>query len=55
MLYQKGPFLPNDLQYGWDGTFEGQDMNAGVYVFYAEVVFADGLTEVFKGDVILMR
>lgn len=55
MLYQKGPFLPNDSQYGWDGTFEGQEMNAAVYVYYAEIVFADGLTEVFKGDVILMR
>ncbi len=55
MLYQKGPFQPNDLQYGWDGTFEGQPMNAGVYVFYAEVVFVDGLSEVFKGDVTLMR
>jgi len=55
MLYQKGPFPPNDLQYGWDGTFEGREMNAGVYVYYAEVVFADGFTEVFKGDLILMR
>lgn len=55
MLYQKGPFLPNDLQYGWDGTFEGQDMNSAVYVYYAEVLFVDGRTEVFKGDVTLMR
>jgi len=55
MLYQKGPFLPNDLQYGWDGTFEGREMNAAVYIYYAEVVFSDGQTEVFKGDVILMR
>jgi len=55
MLYQKGPFLPNDLQHGWDGTFEGREMNAAVYVYYAEVVFVDGQTEVFKGDVILMR
>ena len=55
LLYQKGPFQPNDLQYGWDGNFEGQPMNAGVYVFYAEVVFLDGFTELFKGDVTLMR
>ncbi|NUO00239.1 MAG: gliding motility-associated C-terminal domain-containing protein [Saprospiraceae bacterium] len=55
MLSQNGPFQPNDLQYGWDGTFEGREMNAGVYVYYAEVVFVDGRTEVFKGDVTLMR
>jgi len=55
MLYHNGPFQPNDLRYGWDGTFDGKPMNSAVYVFYAEVLFLDGATEIFKGDVTLMR
>ena len=55
LLFDEGPFIPNDPQFGWDGTFQGQEMNSGVYVFFAEVEFVDGRTEYFEGDVLLMR
>ncbi|MBX2928353.1 MAG: gliding motility-associated C-terminal domain-containing protein [Saprospiraceae bacterium] len=55
MLFFNGPFPPNDLQYGWDGEFNGRPMNAGVYVFAAEVEYVDGRIELIKGEVMLMR
>ena len=44
-----------DPDFGGDGQFNGRALNTGVYVFMAEIEFIDGLTEVFKGDVMLMR
>ncbi len=55
LLFSAGPFPPNDPSLGWNGEFDGRPMNAGVYVFFAEVEYLDGRTEVFKGDVALMR
>jgi gliding motility-associated-like protein len=54
-VFGRERFQPNDPTYGWDGLFNGTEMNAAVYVFYAEVEFIDGWVEVIKGDVILMR
>ena len=47
---------PNDPTYGWDGTFNfGKPLNAGVYVYMAKITFIDGETEVYSGDVTLVR
>ncbi|MFN7117880.1 MAG: T9SS type B sorting domain-containing protein [Saprospiraceae bacterium] len=54
-LLQDGPFAPNDPEHGWDGTFNGQPMDIGVYVFYAEVEIVDGRIEIVKGDITLLR
>ena len=40
---------------GWNGKFNGQDVALGVYVYYAEIEFIDGFTEVFKGDIAVIR
>lgn len=45
----------NDLSSGWDGTFRGRPMNAGVYVFQARVRLVDGSVEERKGEVNLVR
>jgi gliding motility-associated-like protein len=55
LVYQDMDFLPNDANRGWDGTFRGSEMPAGVYAYFAEIEFLDGRTEVFKGDITLVR
>ncbi len=40
---------------GWDGTFNHQDAEAGVYVYYVEVEFVSGAVKVYVGDVTLLR
>ncbi len=48
-------FQPNDATAGWDGYFRGQRMDPGIFTWFAEVEFIDGLTEMIEGDVTLMR
>lgn len=48
-------FPTNEATYGWDGTQKGRKLNTGVFVYVAEVVFLDGETKIFKGDITLMR
>lgn len=48
-------FQANDPALGWDGTFRGQAMNSGVYVYFAEVEFEDGIIILYEGDVTLLR
>ncbi|MGI9159208.1 MAG: T9SS type B sorting domain-containing protein, partial [Saprospiraceae bacterium] len=47
--------LPNRPELGWDGSFRGKPMPPGVYAYWAEIEFADGTTEVFSGDVTVVR
>ncbi|MBN8678873.1 MAG: gliding motility-associated C-terminal domain-containing protein [Chitinophagales bacterium] len=54
-LFVRENFQPNDESLGWDGSFNGEPMNPGVYVWYAEVVFVDGESEVLYGDVTILR
>ncbi len=55
LLYEAVDFQVNDLNVGWDGTFKGKDMPAGVYIWYAEVDFIDGFSENYKGHTTLIR
>lgn len=55
LVYEAERFPPNSAQYGWDGDFRGKPMTSSVFVWYAEVLFLDGVVQIFKGDVILMR
>jgi len=48
-------FPPNDPMYGWDGKFNGKEMNPGVYVWMAEVEYADGQVKIFFDEVSLIR
>ncbi|MFN0216501.1 MAG: T9SS type B sorting domain-containing protein [Saprospiraceae bacterium] len=48
-------FLPNNPTIGWDGSFNGEPMNPGVFVWVAEIEFIDGQRELFKGDVTVVR
>lgn len=55
-VYEYYNFQPNNPNIGgWDGTFRGEVMDPAVFVYYAEIEFIDGLIEIFKGDVTLLR
>ena len=55
LVFQAEGFPANDPAFGWNGLFNGQPMNAAVFVWKAEVEFLDGRTEVLLGDVTLLR
>ncbi|MEM1119755.1 MAG: gliding motility-associated C-terminal domain-containing protein, partial [Bacteroidota bacterium] len=45
----------SDNRFGWDGFFDGRTLPPGVYTYMADVVFFDGVEEVFSGDVTLVK
>ena len=45
----------NDLSKGWDGTFKGQDMRPGVYIYLAHIQYSNDIIECVKGDITLIR
>ncbi|BDS15267.1 DUF6923 family protein [Aureispira anguillae] len=55
LVFEQQNFPPNYATYGWDGHFQGQPMNSGIFVYYAEIQLIDGRTEVISGDVSLFR
>jgi gliding motility-associated-like protein len=55
LVYEGRNFAPNDPLPGWDGSFRGQPMPVGMYAYLAEIVFLDGRTEFFKGELTLLR
>lgn len=54
-VFEYRNFLPNDPNTGWDGRFKGDTVTPGVFVYFAVVRFIDGETQVFKGDVTVVR
>lgn len=56
LMFEARDLVPNDLgPDGWDGTFKGDFMNPGVFVYLVEVEFIDGLVLLYRGDVTLLR
>jgi hypothetical protein len=45
----------SNLNIGWDGTFRGELMDPGVFVWFAEIEFIDGEVDIYEGDVTLLR
>jgi hypothetical protein len=55
LLFSARDLRPGDESTGWDGTFRGQPVLPGVYVWQALVSFLDGEEEMFAGDVTVYR
>ncbi|MFT6150088.1 MAG: gliding motility-associated-like protein [Saprospiraceae bacterium] len=45
----------NDANFGWDGTFKGEPMNSGMFIWSVEVQFEDGRVVTYKGSTFLIR
>ena len=54
-VFFKGPFQPNDPLFGWDGTHNGEPLNAAVFVYFAEVRLITGEVVLLEGEVMLLR
>ncbi|HFA50947.1 MAG TPA: T9SS type B sorting domain-containing protein [Bacteroidetes bacterium] len=55
LMYEQWNFQPNKDQIGWDGRLDGRFMQPAVFAYTAEVEYTDGRTEVFMGNVVLIR
>lgn len=48
-------FESHDLNTGWNGTYKGQPMNTGTYIWYLKATLQDGTSIEKKGNVTLVR
>jgi len=46
---------PNEKESGWDGTFNDKSVVQGVYVYVIKILFTDGTTEIYAGDITVLR
>jgi gliding motility-associated-like protein len=54
-VYSGKALDPKDPIQGWDGTFNGDPLPTDVYIWIATVRFLDDNTQIFQGDVTLLR
>ena len=56
LVHQEKAYMPDDsLHPGWDGSYNNKNVEGGVFVYFAEVVFQDNVRVLYKGDVTLVR
>ena len=55
MVFENKGFQPNEYTAGWDGKHNGVMLPPDVYVYVMEIELKNGLVEIYKGDVTLMR
>ncbi|MCF8239451.1 MAG: gliding motility-associated C-terminal domain-containing protein, partial [Saprospiraceae bacterium] len=54
-LYDQKDLPVHDPTVGWNGTFRGDIMDPGVYVYVIKIELADGSQRYYKGDVTIIR
>ena len=55
LVYENKEFLPNNEQLGWNGTFQGEPLDIGVYVYVAQIRFVDEEVLLYTGDVSIIK
>ncbi len=55
MLFEDKDFPINDFSRGWDGSYRGQFMNGGIYIWQLEATMPDGNVISQNGSVTLVR
>lgn len=55
IVFQQNSFPPGAEDFGWDGSFRGEPLNPGVFVYFLRVRLQSGEIRTFKGDLLLMR
>lgn len=53
--YSVSDFPPNDEKYGWNGKFKSKSNDPAVFVYWAELEYADGFIELIKGDITVVK
>jgi hypothetical protein len=48
-------YSSTDLEEGWDGTFNGEELNQGVFVFTLEYDLVNGQSGEKSGNVTLVK
>jgi len=55
MVYEETNLPLGENSRGWDGTFQGEELNPGVFAFYAVIKFIDNKEILYEGDITILR
>ncbi len=55
LIFMKEDIPASNESEGWDGSFNGQEVNNGVYAYIMELTFENGITTIYSGNVTLIR
>ncbi len=55
VVFRADHFQANNSTNGWDGRFRNEKLNPGVFVYFAEIEFIDGVKKIYSGDVTLVE
>lgn len=54
-VFEKNNVRANEYTGGWDGNYKGQKAAAGTYVYLIQIQLQDGNTEMYKGNITIIR
>ena len=55
LIFQAIDYEPNEQIGIWDGSFNGSNVNPGVFVYKAEILLKDGSIKLYVGDVTIIK
>ena len=55
LVFEQNNFQPNDPVHGWDGIFQGKEMDSAVFAWFLKATLIDGSEVLLKGDFTLLR
>jgi hypothetical protein len=55
MVFTTQNIPAGDTNLGWDGSFDGREINPGVFIWVAEIEYKNKSSEIAKGDVTIMH
>ena len=55
LLYEARNIQPNDENWGWDGTYKGEQLKPDVYVYIIDATCYNGTPMQLEGDISLIR
>ena len=55
LVYLRKNLEPNDSTQGWNGYSRGKPVNLGVYFYQCEIEYESGQTQVFSGDLTVLK
>ncbi len=55
LVFERGATPSQSEALRWDGRFNGNILPKGIYVWMAEVIYIDGISQQISGDVLLLR
>ena len=55
LVFNRSNFQPNIPEVGWQGQLKNNEINSGVYLYFAKVRFMDDVITNFSGDILLLE